>query len=160
MAAIAYQLFPKMKVYTLVLTCNDYQWNDPKLYIYNVYYVNFTLTVSTTGLSSTLGTKFSNKCFAPDFRDVVDFSSSLGMFSPSSVYVLCVSVCVLMRLLLYMIFIKLELFVNPKTLNRKHTLSYINKCKCLHLLVTLWGWHFIFIMTKYYMSFLTFPEVT
>lgn len=56
--------------------------------------------------------------------------------------------------------IKLELSVNPKILNRKHTLSYINKCKCLHPLVTLWGWHFIFIMTKYYMSFLTFLEVT
>lgn len=99
--------------------------------------MNFTSTVSTTGLCSTLGSKFSDRCFAPAFRDVVDFPSSRGMLSPSSVHVLCVLLCVLMRIFLYMIFIKLELFVNPRTPNRKHTLTYINKCKCLRPLDTM-----------------------
>ena len=76
----------------------------------------------------TLGNVFLYKSFCANcFKKVVDFSSDIFSLS---------SVCVLIGHLLYMLLIQLELFVIPGAVNRKHKLSYINKCKCLQPLAT------------------------
>ena len=76
----------------------------------------------------TLGNVFLYKSFCANYlKNMVDFSSDI--FS-------LLSACVLIGHLLYMLLIQLELFVIPGAVNRKHKLSYINKCKCLHPVAT------------------------